>query len=416
MSDDDQNGFRAGAVECLHPWQWPWRSQDFWRAGLLTNKKNDIRTWLSWGGKEKLLGANKRDMEEAVTSKQLPADFFVDVTRWMWSVKEDGYFVKLIRDETTNEWSMLTRKDVKLTPPDKFLEGLKRNRELPSLMFGELVTCFTGCNKSDRNNTNKRTELRNQQFKILNKIFHKNKGPEAWVGLRVKIFAFPKFAGTMGQMFQHYEKVMLTTLHYHQHIGMCNTGVLENTQEAINIFQSVVQMGLEGIVIVNQDSNYGGLLNRVGDDACNIFKLKPKIVRFGEDLENTGKITDVKKDGVDQKEYEYVITIDGEKVKFTDMQNRDSKKKGSMTRIKYMEHAPAMGYDFPCSAGYRHLHFATDYDLSIEVLGTDEINKDPYVRRVLGVDDRYDRILNWAIEDDKKILEKSLPTTRLFNP
>jgi hypothetical protein len=60
----------------------------------------------------------------------------------MWSVKEDGYFVKLIRDEQTSEWSMLTRKNVKLTPPPKFLEGLKQNKELPSLMFGELVTYY----------------------------------------------------------------------------------------------------------------------------------------------------------------------------------------------------------------------------------------------------------------------------------
>ena len=53
-------------------------------------------------------------MEQADHDKKLPANLFVDVKDWFWSVKEDGYFVKLIRDAKTNKWSMFTRKDNEL--------------------------------------------------------------------------------------------------------------------------------------------------------------------------------------------------------------------------------------------------------------------------------------------------------------
>jgi hypothetical protein len=388
----EQGEFRAGAVERLHPSKWPWRAEDFWRVGLLGPKKRDIEMWRDYvkDPKDQLSGASLRDMQNAVSSQQIPAHFLVDVSNWMWSVKEDGYFVKLIRD-ANNKWSMRTRRDVQLTPPPSFLKGLEHNVELPSLMCGELVTCFTGCTKSDRNDTDRRTLLRNQQFKILNQIFH-NKGPEAWVGLRVKIFAFPMIRPstdytmnyTVWNLFNRYRKVMLKTLHYHPHIGMCNFGALHSTQDAIDIFKSVVQMGLEGIVIVNPQSEYGGLLDHAGDDACNYFKLKQKIVRPGEELRATGNLIEKIKDGVLQREHQYTINIDKKIVFFTDQQERDS---CAYVRIKYMERAPFMYDTFPCQSGYRHMHFATQHDMSVEVPAAEELTHEALVRQVLGVDD-----------------------------
>jgi hypothetical protein len=67
----------------------------------------------------------------------------------------------------------------------------------------------------------------------------------------------------MSNLFELYRDAMLKTLDLHPHIGMCNFGKLKSTKHAIDIFQSAVQLGLEGIVIVRGTSEY--------------FKLKQKM-------------------------------------------------------------------------------------------------------------------------------------------
>jgi hypothetical protein len=52
----------------------------------------------------------------------------------------------------------------------------------------------------------------------------------------------------------------------------------------------------------------------------------------------------------------------------------------------------------------------------VEVPAADKLKDDEYVRKVLGVHDLSDKILDWGIEDDKKILEQLSPENRLFNP
>lgn len=149
---------------------------------------------------------------------------------------------------------------------------------------------------------------------------------------------------------------MATTLQHHQHIGMCDTGKLRNTQHAIDIFNSVVQMGLEGIVIVDADEEYGTLVDRHGDDAQLFFKLQQKIVLPWTQI-TQGKKIDRWKDGAEHPEHIYTMQNENnEKIEFTDEQDR---KTGSYVRIKYMEHAPGMTNNFPCQSGYSHAHCYT---------------------------------------------------------
>ncbi len=86
---------------------------------------------------------------------------------------------------------------------------------------------------------------------------------------------------------------------------MCNAGKLRNTQHAIDIFNSVVQMGLEGIVIVDADEEYGTLVDRHGDDAQLFFKLQQKIVLPWTQI-TQGKKIDRWKDGAEHPEHIYI--------------------------------------------------------------------------------------------------------------
>jgi hypothetical protein len=132
-----------------------WRATDFWRQGLLQEVRNDIK---KYNQRQLDQGAtNYTKIKKAKDEQNLPTEFFVKVKDWLWSVKEDGYLVKLIRDEN-NKWSMRTRKDTLLCPPPAFLQGLETNEELPSLMVGELVTDFTGCAEHLRRYTGNRNK------------------------------------------------------------------------------------------------------------------------------------------------------------------------------------------------------------------------------------------------------------------
>jgi hypothetical protein len=391
-----------------------WRSIDFWSWGLLQHISEYMSAYVT--GKE--LYDTLLEFQDAERDKKLPFDFFIDVKGWSWSVKEDGYFVKLIRDEMTNKWSMRTRRDVLLKPPPSFLKGLEENPALPNVMFGELVTGFSGCAKHDRHDVGKRTLLRNQQFAHLNKIFCG--GPQAWVGLRVKVFSFPLAeSNTIGQAYELYCRAMARTLEHHPHIGMCRAGKLENTKHAIEIFNNVVQMGLEGIVIVDSNVHYGTLLDRHDDPAQYFFKLKQKIVLPRTPIVQGSSCVQRHKDGGPAPpEYLYTIQNDqNEAIKFVDQQDRAT---GSRLRLKYMEQAPGMKA-FPCMSGYRHMHFATQYDMSVEVPAAVSLTEDKTVRKVLGVDYAMEKlhkdvILDWNIPEQKAILEQSPVAIRLFNP
>jgi hypothetical protein len=95
-------GFSAGVKHRLSPGE-VWRATDFWREGLKEIVREDIKR-----NNEQNLPKNTSHytkIQEATQEQKLPAEFFVNVTDWLWSVKEDGYLVKLIRNQK-NKWSM----------------------------------------------------------------------------------------------------------------------------------------------------------------------------------------------------------------------------------------------------------------------------------------------------------------------
>jgi hypothetical protein len=396
-----------------------WRSIDFWSWGLKQNISIQMSNFIT--RKEELYGNTLKDFQQAERDKTLPADFFVNVKGWFWSVKEDGYFVKLRRNDN-NEWEMFTRPGTLLKPPRSFLAGLQKNEGLPNVMFGELVTSFTECDPEDRKDIGKRTVLRNKQFEKLNKIFPRGRQleckPEHWEGVRVKIFSFPLSELSIAKAYELYSKALARSWKFHQHIGMCRYGALESTTHAIEIFKGVVQMGLEGIVIVDPSVQYGTMEDRSGDPANYFFKLKQKIVLPPTQIEQKGQIQKYKDGAIAPSEYEYALTIEDKEIKFSDQQPR--KKDKFWQRLKYMEHVPGMT-GFPCISGYRHMHFATPYDMSVEVPAAESLTRVSTVRHVLGVDYAIeklnkDKMLNWDIKQEARILEASPLSTRLFNP
>lgn len=393
-----------------------WRATDFWREGLGIRTKG----WIYSFNKHNLPETHPayQTLSKAKTEQKLPSNLFVSVKGWLWSVKEDGILVKLTRDRT-RKWSMHTRPGNKLNPPETFLKGLEQNTELPDLMIGELVTCFTGCKPALRLDEGKRNISRNEAFAAICRIF-KSKNPEVWNGLRVKIFSFPTSEMNIQNTYKHYENIMKQTMKHHPHIGMCKSGVLNSTAHAIDIFNSVVQMGLEGIVIVKGDVKYGEyeIDDYTGKQQRTdfFFKLKQKIVLPTTVLTKAGDI-EIKKEGKKVQEHMYTITLNEETIRFRDQQDRKEKDGKIRSRIKYMERVPKCNR-FPCIDGYRHMHFATDYDMTVRVPFKELLTQDTSVLEVLGVHtDRVhthkNRILSWGKAEDRHLLGSQI---LLFNP
>jgi len=161
---------------------------------------------------------------------------------------------------------------------------------------------------------------------------------------------------------------------------------------------------------------------RTGDNADKklFFKLKQKIVLRGRQITNLGK-KQRSKDGEIEEEYEYTIRDDNNNnINFIDEQNRTD---GSYSRIKYMEFVPGdeegEGFNsFPCTQGYRHMHFATNDDESVQVPALSTFQIDPIApdaQKVLAWDNNRNRILNWDQLQDQTTLDSS-PEYKLFNP
>jgi len=396
-----------------------WRATDFWREGLNTDVRRDVKLYNTWlDAQTRTLTTSsphyaKIEQTQRLPVQSLPAEFFQDVAGWFWSVKEDGYLVTLSRGGD-GAWSMHTRSGTRLTPPRGFLDGLEKSTSLPPVMVGELVTSFTGCDAADRGDAGRRNLLRNEQFATIHRVIFGGADPLAWVGLRVKVFAFPNSEMHVRATYEDVLKVMAETLHDHPHIGMCRAGELQSTQHALDIFARVVQLGLEGIVIVNPYVKYGKktTLDRHDDDVGTFFKLKHKIVLPGRRFQKTGRTKDVWKDGERQTEHAFTTKIDDQVVHFTDRIGKET----GYARIKYMEHAPGMGNSFPCQSGYRHMHFAQRDDMSVMVPAVRAFTTDYNTRNILGVDPTVGRILSWDRAADRQKLERASVYQRLYNP
>jgi hypothetical protein len=393
-----------------------WRATDFWREGLKPEWRGRIARYNTWKRGERALEKGSLEYESianAESKQMLPADFFMDVAGWWWFVKEDGYLVSLSRGKD-GKWSMHTRGGTKLTPPPGFLEGLQLSMQHPPVMVGELVTSFTGCETSDRADAGQRTVLRNEHFAIIHRVLERGDDPRAWVGLRVKVFAFPTSRQSVRRTYETSKEVMAKTLHDHPHIGMCRAGELQSTQHAIDIFERVVQLGLEGIVIVNPDVPYGTkhTENRHDDRFGTCFKMKQKVVLPYRPFRNTGRSKDVWKDGTKQSEHQFTTEVHGNEVGFTDQQGRET----GRSRLKYMEYAAGAGDTFPCQSDYRHMHFATHEDMSVMVPAKKVQAKNFPIQNILGWDASVDRIRSWDIDEDRHALQQGSNYVRLHNP
>jgi hypothetical protein len=230
------------------------------------------------------------------------------------------------------------------------------------------------------------------------------------------VFAFPTSGLDVKTTYVKALEVMAKTLRDHPHIGMCRAGELQSTQHAIDIFERVVQLGLEGLVIVNPAVLYGAkdTVDRHDDLSGTFFKLKQKIVLPGMPFQKTGETKDVWKDGQKQVEHAFTTTIGKEVVRFTDLQARET----GFSRIKCMEHAPGMGNSFPCQSGYRHMHFATPQDSSVLVPVKGALQSNHVIENILGWDYTVGCIPSWGRPEDREILEQ-LPASsllRLYNP
>ena len=107
--------------------------------------------------------------------------------------------------------------------------------------------------------------------------------------------AVPNTSTSVSETYDESRVWMEATLHDHPHIGMCRAGELQSTQHALDIFARVVQLGLEGIVIVNPRVRYGAkdYVDRHGDLVGTFFKLKKKIVL-------PGQVFQIQEDGADR--------------------------------------------------------------------------------------------------------------------
>ena len=392
------------------------RAEDYWREELIQNTRNNIKTY----NKERAAKATSRflknrsiltqetseqidnsiedwwckgysqydQIKHASDLKTIPDFFFdtheddkdgspVDPGHWFFSVKEDGYLVILSRDWKTQNWSLQTRKGVAYYPPLDFLSGLKKSTQLPDVMVGELITDEKCWDENGFGDIENRAVKRNQQFSKLAKIWWNKAHPEdtkqaerdldkntkAWTGLRIKIFSFPSPQNTHNireTYCQNFQK-MCAAIHNHPWIGMCNMLKVrkDHPELIIDIFRRVVQMGLEGIVLVEPDVKYADL-NHPEDKK--FFKLKPKTVLPLRYYKPVHPFFQVKPDGT-TKEYTYETEVKGKKIRFHDLIEIQRR---NYSRIKYMEFARDV-HNFQCHQGIRHTHFAQDDDMSMEV-------------------------------------------------
>ncbi len=286
----------------------------------------------------------RKAVTTAITHPECAHNTFIDINEdnrrnacWTWSEKVDGFQVSLIRAEN-GEWSIHTCRQ-QLHPPLEFLQGLENNKELPNLMLGELATAFRGCDLNERRDQNRRNKPRNFTFAEIGKVLT-SQDPRVWIGLRIMLFAFPLEDLPMDKAYTNYRDIMQKTFSHHPHIGMCQVHGLRSTKEAIQIFKMVVQMGLEGIVIVDSAKTYyEGIFYKLKPKAVQVVDCRPKFVNRIAQSQTS------KKDYVNHTEYMYEvkeIILEGDskkKVLFKDQQCRNSHSVSwHPVRIKWMEY------------------------------------------------------------------------------
>lgn len=300
---------------------------------------------------------------------------FIDLNKWLICLKWDGFYVRLKRDG--KKWRMRTRSGNELHPPTSFLEHL--SLDLPDGMEieGELVfDSDQRCLPNDRADAENRIRKRTLDFQKLHfSSLRSTKNFRAWHGVRLVFFAFPHLDSKFFQSFKIGKPKIMESQLKHPHITVCNYYGLKSTQQAIDIFDCVVQMGCEGVIVRNPNTVYSttSIEDKFKSD---IFKLKQKIVT--QEIQKFKQVGEPKfnKDGKEKEEYEYEVAAykkknsdTARKIKFSDSRKGLGDDQGVIeSKLKYHEKAKSkMGVWDLNENGMRHTCFATDDDFAVEV-------------------------------------------------
>jgi len=316
-------------------------------------------------------------------AKEAKPENFIILNKWMICLKWDGFYVRLKRDE--GRWRMYTRSGNELRPPTSFLEHVSLDLPDGMEMEGELVfDSNQRCEIEDRNNIEKRIEKRTRDFQKLHfSSLRSTKNFKAWHGLRLVLFAFPQDELSFFQSFKLGKPKIMESQKEHPHITVCNYYVLTSTEQAIEIFKCVVQMGCEGVIVRNPHAVYNTKSNE-DKYKSDIFKLKQKIVTEEEQQFRQVGEPKMNKDGKEKEEYEYVVPAYKKKagdaareIKFRDWRSGNAGPGGIITKkLKYHEKAKGkMAWDLN-EIGMRHTSFATDTDMSVEVEAKRDLNSE----------------------------------------
>ena len=319
--------------------------------------------------------------------KKIEAQNFKDLNKWLICLKWDGFYVRLKRDG--KRWRMHTRSGNELHPPTSFLEHVSLDFPDGMEMEGELVfDSDQRCDKPSRVFVEKRIEKRTDDFKQLHfSSLRSTKNFRIWNGLRIVLFAFPQTGSSFFQSFTLGKPKIMESQEKHPHITVCKYRGLKSTEQAIEIFKSVVQMGCEGVIVRDPNAVYNTTI--IEDKyKSDIFKLKQKIVTESEQkFTQVGK-PKMNKDGKEKEEFEYKVSAykknDGDtacQITFCDWRKGNAGPDGIITmKLKYHEKATSkMGVWDLNEIGMRHTCFATAADLSFEV----EAEIDPKMKDIV---------------------------------
>jgi len=335
------NQIQSSEVVCQKP-------KDFWRYAVL----------------------NKSKKYEKIEAKN-----FKDLNKWLICLKWDGFYVRLKRDG--KKWLIYTRSGNELHPPTSFLEHVSLDFPDGMEMEGELVfDSDQRCKPEDRVDAERRIEKRTFDFKRLHfSSLRSTKNFRVWHGLRIVLFAFPHIDQKFLSSFIQGKNEILKTQEKHPHITVCKYRGLKSTEQAIEIFKCVVQMGCEGVIVRDPNAVYN-TTNNEDKYKSDIFKLKQKIVTESEQQFTQVGEPKKNKDGKEKEEFEYVVPAykknDGDtarQITFCDWRKGIPGPDGIITmKLKYHEKAKSkMGVWDLNENGMRHTCFATAADLSVEV-------------------------------------------------
>ena len=354
---------------------------DFWRYALLPKFKTDLNA------PESNRTANAKEwILDARRSGEIPHDKFLDMTGdWSWCLKYDGFYVRLKRD-STNKWRICSRSGLEYHPPTSFLQHLPIDLPPNMEIEAELVSdTDQKCPVDARESTQKRIVKRTQGFgKLHVSSLRSTKDMSVWNGLRLVLFAFPHKDQTFENSFKDGKARIAEHRDKYPHISVCNYTKVRSTQDAIDIFKSVVQMGLEGIVLRKTATVY---TNEPSEDHS-IYKMKQKIV-----TDKPQKFKQIIKAGKpDKAEKEYKVPNFQAKneatrvCEFTDSRDAGPKDQNDFytKRLKYHEDAGSkMNVWDLNNLGMRHTCFVTDLDLPFEVKPMSRPSQESRVQKLL---------------------------------